>query len=35
MVYRSMDRSLNDDEVNALQGTIRQACKSELGVELR
>jgi len=35
MTYRSMDRSLTDDEINALQATIRERLASELMVELR
>jgi len=35
LTYRSMDRSLTDDEINALQETIRQRLASELMVELR
>lgn len=34
-VYRSMERSLTDEEVNALQATVRQRLESELGVTLR
>lgn len=35
VVYRAMDRSLTDEEVNALQSTVRSALTSELRVELR
>ena len=33
--YRSMDRSLTDDEINALQNTMRERAAAELNVELR
>ena len=32
---RSMDRSLTDDEINALQNTMRERAADELAVELR
>ena len=35
ITYRSMDRSLTDDEVNAMQETLREKAESQLGVELR
>lgn len=35
VTYRSMDRSLTDDEVNAMQEDLRSKAESELGVELR
>lgn len=35
ITYRSMDRSLTDDEVNVLQAQIRESVEQELGVELR
>jgi len=35
LTYRSMDRSLTDDEINALQETIRERSATELMVELR
>ena len=34
-VYRSMERSLTDEEVNGIQQTVRQRLESELGVTLR
>ena len=33
--YRSMDRSLTDDEINALQNSMRERAAEELAVELR
>ena len=30
-----MDRSLTDDEINALQNTMRERAAAELNVELR
>ena len=33
--YRSMDRSLTDEEINALQNTMRERAADELAVELR
>jgi phenylalanyl-tRNA synthetase alpha chain len=35
ITYRSMDRSLTDDEINALQERVRQGVSGELKVELR
>jgi len=35
VTYRSMDRSLTDDEINALQEQLRERSASELLVELR
>lgn len=35
ITYRSMDRSLTDDEINALQEELREKSGSELGVEVR
>jgi len=35
LTYRSMDRSLTDDEVNALQEELREKSADELKVELR
>jgi len=35
ITYRSMDRSLTDDEINALQETLRERAAAELEVELR
>ena len=35
IVYRSMERSLTDDEINALQEKVREDMVSKLGVELR
>ena len=35
VTYRSMDRSLTDEEINALQVELREKTESELGVELR
>ena len=35
VTYRSMDRSLTDEEINALQETLREDAAAKLGVELR
>ena len=35
VTYRSMDRSLTDEEVNQLQQTLRDRAEAELLVELR
>lgn len=35
ITYRSMERSLTDDEINAIQNQVRQDITEELGVELR
>jgi phenylalanyl-tRNA synthetase beta chain len=35
LVYRSSERTLTDDEANALHDRVKSALKSELGVELR
>ena len=35
IVYRSMDRSLTNEEINSLQETVRRAVVHELGVKLR
>ena len=35
ITYRSMDRSLTDVEINALQDGLRDKAAAELGVELR
>lgn len=35
ITYRSMDRSLTDDEINALQDRVRAGVSGELKVELR
>ena len=35
IVYRSMERSLTDDEINSLQEQVRSDMVSKLGVELR
>merc|ERR1712087_1042104 len=35
ITYRSMDRSLTDDEVNRLQESLRERAASDLAVELR
>ncbi|GBF98917.1 hypothetical protein Rsub_11709 [Raphidocelis subcapitata] len=35
ITYRSMERSLTDEEVNSLQDRVRKAVSEELGVELR
>ena len=35
IAYRSMERSLSDEEVNAMQERVRELLASELGVELR
>lgn len=35
VTYRSMDRSLKDEEINLLQEKVRETMVSELKVELR
>ena len=35
VAYRSMERSLEDEEINVLQVRVRAALAGELGVELR
>ena len=35
IVYRSMERSLTDEEVNELQDSVRTKMVEELGVTLR
>jgi len=35
ITYRSMERSLTDDEINALQDRVRAGVAEELKVELR
>jgi len=35
ITYRSMERSLTDDEINAIQENVRSKIASDLGVELR
>ena len=35
IVYRSIERSLTDDEINSLQEQVRSDMVSKLGVELR
>lgn len=35
ITYRSMERSLTDDEINAIQESVREQVQSKLGVELR
>lgn len=35
VTYRSMDRSLTDEEINRLQENVRQTMVDELKVELR
>ena len=35
VTYRSMDRSLTNDEINALQDALRDEAAATLGVELR
>ena len=35
ITYRSMDRSLTDDEVNKMQEDLRERASNELAVELR
>jgi phenylalanyl-tRNA synthetase alpha chain len=35
ITYRSMERSLTDEEVNALQERVREGVSTQLGVELR
>ena len=35
IAYRSMERSLTDDEINSLQAEVREQMANKLGVELR
>ena len=35
VVYRSMDRSLTNEEIDALQERVREEVVGQLGVELR
>ena len=35
ITYRSMERSLTDEEINAIQDQVRSDVESQLGVELR
>ena len=35
IVYRSMERSLTDEEINEMQEKVRENMVAELGVELR
>lgn len=35
ITYRSMERSLTDDEINELQNAVRQGVAEQLKVELR
>ena len=35
IVYRSMERSLTDDEINTIQEKVREDMVAKLGVELR
>ena len=35
IVYRSMERSLTDEEINEIQEKVRENMVAELGVELR
>ena len=35
IVYRSMERSLTDEEINAIQEKVRSEMVEKLGVELR
>lgn len=35
IAYRSMERSLTDDEINDLQTKTRQVLEKQMGVELR
>ena len=35
ITYRSMERSLTDEEINKIQGQVRDEVASKLGVELR
>ena len=35
ITYRSMERSLTDDEINAIQNKVREDITEQLGVELR
>ena len=35
VTYRSMERSLTDEEINSIQNTVRDEVQTQLGVELR
>ena len=35
ITYRSMERSLTDEEINAIQDKVRENMVAKLGVELR
>jgi phenylalanyl-tRNA synthetase alpha chain len=35
ITYRSMERSLTDEEINAIQEKVREEVQTSLGVELR
>lgn len=35
ITYRSMERSLTNDEINAIQEKVREEVQTTLGVELR
>ena len=35
IIYRSMERSLTDEEINSIQEEVRKRVSAELGVELR
>lgn len=35
ITYRSMERSLTDEEINAIQDQVRNDVQAKLGVELR
>lgn len=35
IAYRSMERSLTDEEINAIQDQVRNEVQAKLGVELR
>lgn len=35
ITYRSMERSLTDEEINSIQDKVRSDVESQLGVELR
>lgn len=35
ITYRSMERSLTDEEINSIQESVREQVQSKLGVELR
>jgi len=35
IAYRSMERSLTDEEINSLQLNVRETVKNKLNVELR